>query len=217
MNRERQNFDDFQLVRCLLFQNRKKKNKNKKPVFKSKCLSEHWRNSPECHNPDSLRRCNAFYIFYFLNSNQCGEWIFKIFICIWYASRNSFIYLTFSLSIFSNYNYGWQSLGNLTMVQSVSLLKGRNTTYPLPTHVHTDTDTHIYINTHKHCERTFQSEVRNAKRVIQNRVWRILRKKGLCTSPVSIFGVPQTFDSYPLHLGYLLEDIILLWTEIEVM
>lgn len=144
-------------------------------------------NSPVCHNPYSLRYLNAFYTFCFLNSNGCGEWIFKIFICIRYASSSSFIYLTFSLSIFSNYNYRWQSLRNLTMVQSVSLLKERNTTYPLPTHIHMaqiQVSTYIHINTF-----SLQSEIRNAKRVTQNRVWRILRKKDLCTFPASIFGV----------------------------
>lgn len=174
-------------------------------------------NSPECHNPYSSRHLNAFYTLYFPNSNRCGELIFKIFICTRYASSSSFIHLTFSLSILSNYNYGWQSLGNLTMVQSVSLLKKRNTTYPLPTRMHTDTDTHIYIHTHKYCGKIFKSKVRNAKGVNQNRLWRILRKKVLCTYSVSISGVSQTLTFVHCTQPHLLEDIILFCAEIEIM
>ena len=34
----------------------------------------------------------------------------------------------------------------------------------------------------------YRSEVNNVKRVIQNRIWRPLRKGVICMSPISIFA-----------------------------
>lgn len=101
------------------------------------------------------------------------------------------------------------------MVQSVSLLKERNTTYALPTHIHM---AQIQVSTYTHMNTfSLQSQIRNAKRVTQNRVWRISGKKDLCTSPASISGASQTFDFCPSHLGHLVEDIILLWAGIGIV
>lgn len=73
--------------------------------------------------------------------------------------------MPFSLLIHSNYNYGWQSLENSTMVQSTLLLKERNTTHPPPhthtdTQIHTTTYTHIntYAQTHTHIHRLAHRE-----------------------------------------------------------